>query len=232
MQDSGITSAVRILHVGWGFSPWRPGGLIAYAEDLMAAQVERGHDVSYFLSGRHYHVAGPRLKRWTRGGVRMFEVVNPPVIAGMEAGTRDPERELHEPRTEAAFARVLAEVRPDVVHVQELVGLPSSLLGVAADAGVRTVMTLQDYFPLCATLRLFDADGRICERLQVGEDCVARNANAPADAGPLLEETVEYELDRLHRPWRLRAHDAGPVLGGLLGRVLRTTWRPGAAAPT
>src|SRR4051794_39893604 len=158
MQDSGITSAVRILHVGWGFSPWRPGGLITYAEDLMTLQAERGHRVSYFLSGRHYpHIGGPRVKRWRRRGVRHYEVINPPVIAALEHGTRFPEREISEPRIEAAFARVLARERPDLVHVQELTGLPSSLLDVAAEAGIPTLMTLQDYFPLCATLRLQDA---------------------------------------------------------------------------
>ena len=45
---------LRVLQVGWGFHPWRVGGLILYAEDLMAALVERGHAVTYFFAGRHY----------------------------------------------------------------------------------------------------------------------------------------------------------------------------------
>jgi glycosyltransferase involved in cell wall biosynthesis len=192
---------MRILHIGWGFYPWRPGGLIAYAEDLMESQAERGHEVSYFFSGRHYpFVSGPRLKRWRRRGVGMYEVVNPPVVAGLEAGTRRPELEVSEPRTEAAFGRLLAELRPDAIHIQELHGLPTSLIDVAADAGVPTLMTLQDYYPLCATLRLFDSDGRICMRTEVGADCVARNAGAPADAGPLALRTVQFELERAGAP--------------------------------
>src|SRR5687768_5256571 len=123
----------------------------------MEAQVERGHEVAYFFSGRHYpYVSGPRLKRWRRGGVTMHEVINPPLVAGLERGTRHPERELSEPKTEAAFRRVLKAMRPDVLHVQELHGLPSSLLDEAKRVGVPTLMTLQDYFPLCSTLRLFD----------------------------------------------------------------------------
>src|SRR5215210_4367931 len=120
---------VQILHVGWGFSPWRPGGLIYYAEDLMAAQARRGHVVTYLLSGRHYpRVSGPRVKRWEREGVTMVEVVNPPIVVGLEQGTRAPERDLEEPRLEAIFARALRDARPDVVHVQELLGHPSSIL--------------------------------------------------------------------------------------------------------
>ena len=219
---------MRILHVGWGFSPWRPGGLIKYAEDLMAAQVEHRHQVSYFFSGRHYpRISGPRLKRWQAGGVAMHEVVNPPIVAGVELGTRRPELDLSEPRIEAAFRRVLADTRPDVVHFQELHGLPSSLIDVAAAAGVGTLMTLQDYFPLCATLRLFDADGRICMRHDVGEDCVARNAQAPPDARLVIRDTLLYELGRARR--RLRLTGVGsPWIEERVIRRYRWDEKPGA----
>jgi glycosyltransferase involved in cell wall biosynthesis len=191
---------MRILHVGWGFSPWRPGGLITYAEDLMEAQVRRGHEVAYFLSGRHYpFVSGPRLKRRRRRGVVLHEVINPPIVAGLELGTRHPERDLEEPRMEAAFRRLLAQSRPDVVHFQELHGLPSSLIEVAGAAGVPTLMTLQDYFPLCSTLRLYDSNGQRCLRRDVGADCVARNAEAPPDAEVLARATMRFELARARR---------------------------------
>jgi glycosyltransferase involved in cell wall biosynthesis len=216
---------MRVLHIGWGFSPWRPGGLIAYAEDLMDAQVERGHQVSYFCSGRHYpYLSGPRLKRRRRGGVAVYEVVNPPIIAGMEHGTRHPELELSEPRMEAAFRRVLGEVRPDVVHIQELHSLPSSFIDIAHDAGVPSLMTLQDYFPLCATLRLFDSNGQRCMRRDIGPDCVLRNADAPADAETLTWVTMRFELARARRAVGLGDVDfsfTAPLLVPLQRRYMR-----------
>jgi glycosyltransferase involved in cell wall biosynthesis len=196
---------VRVLHVGWGFWPWRIGGLIHYAEDLMAAQVARGDAVGYFFAGRHYaRPARTRLKRWARDGVAMFEVVNGPIVSGLELGTSRPALDLDEPRSEASFRSVLDSFRPDVVHFQELLCLPSSLIDVAADAGVPTVMTLQDYLPLCSTLRLFDAAGERCTRLDVGEDCSLRNAEAPVTRRSFVEDTLRYEVPR----WRgrLRAH--------------------------
>jgi len=196
---------VRILHVGWGFTPWRSGGLILYAEDLMAAQVARGHDVGYFFSGRQYpYIPGPRLHRWRRDGVAMRELLNSRVVVGMEHGTRDPWRELSEPGAERAFRRVLRWFRPDVVHIQELLGLPSALIDVAAAAGRPTLMTLQDYQPLCATLRLMDSDGRICTRLEVGEDCVAGNADAPRTNWIPYDATIEFERERLSFEPRIR----------------------------
>ena len=188
---------MRVLHVGWGFRPWRPGGLIAYAEDLMAAQVRHGHEVAYFFSGRHYPlVRGPRLKRWRRDGVALYEVVNGPIVFGGERGTRDPEHDLSDPWIDGCFDALLDELRPQVVHIQELAALPSSLIEVARGAGVPVVMTLQDYFPLCSTLRLYDSTGRVCLRRDVGKDCLATNAAAPTDAGSLVARTLHLELGR------------------------------------
>jgi glycosyltransferase involved in cell wall biosynthesis len=223
---------MRILHVGWGFTPWRVrDGLISYSEDLMASQAERGDDVGYFLSGRHYpKLPGPRLKRWRRGLVAMYEVINSPIVPGADAGTRHPEREVSEPRVEAAFARTLSDFRPDVVHFEQLDGLPSSLIDVAADRRVPTVMTLQDYFPLCATTRLFDMDGQICMRRAVGLDCIERNSAAPESAAILRAMTLDYEIARtraaLHVPDSVDFSFVAP----LVGRVFDWTMR-GQAAP-
>ena len=91
----------------------------------MQAQVRRGHEVACFFSGRHYpYVSGPRLRRWRHKGTSMLEVVKSPLA---DHG-RQPEPEISEPRLERIFARTLAELRPTVVHVQELAGLPSSFL--------------------------------------------------------------------------------------------------------
>jgi glycosyltransferase involved in cell wall biosynthesis len=182
---------MRLLHVGSGFRPWRRGGLVAYAEDLMDEQVRRGHEVSYFFSGRQYPLLrGPRLRRWQQRGVRMLEVVNSPLY---DHG-RQPELELAEPGVERLFREVLGELRPDAVHVQELAGLPFSLLDATAAAGVPAIFTLQDYFPLCSTFRLLDADGRVCLRREIGADCVATTAADRRDPGLMIEATVKHHI--------------------------------------
>ena len=150
-------------------------------------QVRRGDEVSYFFSGRYYpYLGGPRLKRWSRDGVTMLEVVNSPLY---DHG-RQPKLELDEPRTERLFERAIQQVRPQVVHFHELAGLPSSLLDVVRRAGTPSVMTLADYFPLCSTFKLFDSEGRVCLRREVGADCVATTAADPRPPGLLYERTV------------------------------------------
>ena len=190
---------MRVLHVGSGFRPLRVGGLVAYIEELMDEQVRRGDDVAYFFSGRYYpYLRAPRLRRWSRGGVRMLEVVNSPLY---DHG-RQPELELDEPRTERLFERAIQQAMPDVVHFHELAGLPSSLLEVVRRAGTPSVMTLADYFPLCSTFKLLDSEGQVCLRREIGADCVATVAADPRPPGLLYGATVKHDLGtrRVLRP--------------------------------
>ncbi len=191
---------MRILHTGWGFRPWRTGGLIAYAEDLMQAQAETGHCVGYFCAGRQYPLLRrPRLHRWSRSEVRVFEVLNSPIHVALDMGTSDPLQELDEPHTERLFRQVLAEFRPDLLHLQELFGLPSSLIDIAHEAHVPVIMTLQDYLPLCPTLKLFDTEERVCLRRDPGEQCSLCCAAAPTDSKDLLRPTLGVHLVNLGR---------------------------------
>jgi glycosyltransferase involved in cell wall biosynthesis len=211
---------MRVLHVGWGFRPWRDGGLIAYVEDVMAGQAARGHDVAYFFAGRY--LPGdrpPHLRRWERDGVTMLELFNGRVIPGVDAGTLDPDLELDEPAAEAAFRRALDLFRPDVVHVQELMGLPSSLLTIPREQGIPVVLSLQDYHLLCPTLKLFDAEGRNCTRLRPGEMCALCCANAPGDAAIRVRKTLKHAVLRTNAS-SMAAHNA----------VERTRHHPAVAA--
>ena len=216
---------VRILHVGSGFRPLRRGGLVAYVDDLMDEQARRGHEVSYFFSGRYYPwLRRPRLRRWRRGPVQMLEVVGSPLY---DHGGQ-PELELAEPRIERMFERELARVRPDVVHVQELAGLPSSLIQIAGRGRVPTVMTLQDYFPLCSTFKLLDSNGRVCLRREIGEDCVSTVASGLPDPTILFEATFRYEVEK--RLGRLAPERRERLLRALLRRVNRAPHVADAAA--
>lgn len=188
---------MKVLHIGWGFIPWRGGGLIEYAEDLTRAQASFGYEVAYFFSGRHYPlIRRPHLKRWSRNGVRMYELINGPVLHGGDLGTRNPEQDLGERTSERTFKDVLDEWQPDLIHIQELAGLPSSLIEIAKSRGFPVVMTLHDYFLLCPTLRLFDHSGDICLTKEVGGKCPLCCAKAPADRSPLVLTTLRYGVEK------------------------------------
>lgn len=216
---------MRLLHVGSGFRPWHGGGLVAYVEDLMDAQVQRGHEVSYVFAGRHYPlVRRPRLRRRERRGIAWREILNSPLH---DHGFQ-PDLELGEPAVEELLARVIDEQRPDLVHVHELAGLPSSVFEVAARAGVPAVFTLQDYFALCPMFKLLDHDGAVCLRTEVGADCVA---TAAADRRPhdlLYRSTLSHDLWRVPFVRHLPRRDA--AMAAVARTVARRAAPPRGAA--
>lgn len=217
---SGHGRPLRVLHVGTGFRPWRRGGLVAYVEDLIGAQAAAGHRVAYLFAGRYYpFTGGPRVRRWRRGPVEMLEIVNSPLY---DHG-RQPEQEISEPRVERIVRDAIGELDPDVVHVQELAGLPSSVLEIPRERGVPVVLTLQDYFALCPTFKLLDAEGQTFLSREVGRECVASVAAEPRDPALLLEATLRHDLGnaRLLRPLgrhRLRVQRGLLRWGTRLGR--------------
>ena len=215
---------LRILHVGSGFRPLRRGGLIAYIEDLIAEQVRQGHEVSYFFAGRYFRwPRKPFLKRWETKGAAMLELVNSP----LDDHGAQPELELDEPRCERIFRRALQETRPDVVHVQELAGLPSSVLDLARESGATVVMTLQDYFAVCPTFKLLDGDDCVCERAEIAEECVAALRSPDRQRNLLYEATVRHELYRRRPLYRLGPERREALVNRIANSPLAAAPRPG-----
>lgn len=211
---------MRILHVGFGFQPWVVNGLLIYSESVMDRQAEQGHEVGYFFTARQLPgLRRPFLHRWKRRGIRMYEWVNSDLIVGSHRGTPTPEHDLDHPGSEAAFRRVLHRFTPDLVHVHDLGGLPSSLLEIARAEGLPVVMTIHDYHPLCPTVKLYDAHDRICLRSDPGEMCAVCCADAPGDNQIELGLTLWYARQQLRT--RIPALDS--ALGSAPGRSVSRT---------
>src|SRR3954470_17556192 len=218
-RPAATVPEMRILHLGFGFLPLRYGGIIIYAEDVMDAQVARGHDVGYFFTGRRFpFLPADRLRRWERRGIAMFEMVNSSLGPGGDAGTLVPQDDVTHPPTERHFITALEEFRPDVIHVQELVGVPTAVIEIARVHGVPIVATLQDFFPLCPIIKLYDVDGQVCVRHEVGEQCARCCSWAPDSQQEMVHRTVEHEArSRFGERWGNRALAAG-MAGSRLAR--------------
>ena len=58
--------------------------------------------------------------------------------------------------------RMLAEIKPDIVHVTHLINHTASLLDAVSEFGIPAVATLTDFFGICFNNRLEAADGSLC----------------------------------------------------------------------
>lgn len=122
------------------------------------------------------------------------------------------------PPVRAHFEQMLREWRPDVVHVQHLIGLSADLPVAVRALGFRVVATAHDYWYVCQRVMFQHRDGSVCQGPAHADcfDCMMRPTTRLG--APL------YALQSLARN-RLRPTVKRPLLTAL-GHVL-----PGAAPP-
>lgn len=169
---------MRILHYTLGFQPYRSGGLVRYAADLMSVQADMGHKVFALYPGgmsipRSCHI---RLDEYIKK-ICVFEIVNPMPVP-LLYGVKEVNDFINGKGVDVdSLERMLDYVNPDVFHIHTLMGLPLEYLKVVKRRDIKTVYTSHDYFGLCPRVNFVCSDGRVCSEASA-ERCSACNANS------------------------------------------------------
>ncbi len=154
-------------------------GVAAYCQDLETELVGRGYQVSHLFSAQRSGAMVPSLRWSTHHGIAFASLVNspcPPLLA-----SEQPLRDCTHPRVEALFAECLTRTDPDIVHVHALQGFSGSIIALAKRRGIPVVLTLHDFWALCARAFLIRPNGDLCSGPDGGMNC----ARFCADRGPL-----------------------------------------------
>jgi len=199
----GVPTVLQLVH---GYPPRENAGVEHYTARLGAGLRARGWTVHVLAAT--LEPGRPMYERIEEEGVT--RVVNNAPYAALRRGPADS-------AIDAVVAEVAAKVRPDVVHVQHLHGLSTSLPRVAP-----TVWTLHDGWGWCAAGGLLLRDGAPCAG--PGPACAAC-AGAWVRDPPFLARSLALAgrlsavvpPERLHRAWKRlpaglrRRALAGPV---------------------
>ncbi len=186
---------MRVLHLIHQFYPEYVGGSEHYTRSVAAALNTSGHAAAVF------HRAAGRGQGWLRS-----EAAGVPVYRAWH-GSMSPARRFAAGFGDGALARAWAEAvadfRPDVVHWQHSMGLPTALAGQLTAAGIPYVVTLLDYYTFCAAAnRLTVYSGRPCAGPRGYLNCtrcaVARAGTPAAWAtAPALTPALVWRSQRL-----------------------------------
>ena len=131
---------LKVLQVIHGYPMRYNAGSEVYTQGLAQALAER-HEVHVFTRQENAFLPEYAVQRDTdssESGITLH-VIN---MARARDGYRH--QAVDEP-----FARVLEDVKPDVVHIGHLNHLSTSLVFAARDRGVPVVFTLHDYWLMC-----------------------------------------------------------------------------------
>ncbi|MBM4270134.1 MAG: glycosyltransferase [Deltaproteobacteria bacterium] len=188
---------MRILQVANGYPHRAYGGVELHTQRLAAALRERGHELAVFTRTSDLTLVDGTLFDETVDGVPVRTVVN-----DFKGGAfRDHYRNE---RVREELVRFAREVRPDVVHVQHLIGLSADLPEAARALSIPVVATIHEYWYVCQRVMLQHRDGRPC-RGPSHESCIdcvrmPNGAEAPRpvhpDAGASVAVGPEENRDR------------------------------------
>lgn len=156
---------MKILHYIHGLPPVRGGGMVKYALDLAAGELESGNDVQLIVPGKFS--AGDKGKtaivsrRWDK--FTCHYIINPlPVTDGVRVS--DTKCLIDQGDTEV-YSAFLQKVHPDVIHIHSLMGLHLAFVKEARNLCIPLVFTSHDYYGLCPKIDL----------LKDREMCTAKN---------------------------------------------------------
>lgn len=192
---------MRILHLLHQYLPEYIGGTELYTQTLAAAlQPRHANAIFYRLSQ-----TGTGLShRQEANGLRIWSAWDGLVTPSSRFRATFRDQAIHH-----TFAQVLDEFRPDMVHVQHLMGLPASLLTLLRQRGIPYLITLHDYWWLCANAQLLtNYDETVCDGpnwwLNCGRCAIARAGRGDsrllgAGLAPLLAYREKLLRPQLHR---------------------------------
>lgn len=188
---------MRILHLVHQYLPDHVGGTELYTVWLTRALQQQGHEVAVF----HRRSAdGSGLARREEDGIQIWSAWHGRFqpTSRLLATFRD-QPLLH------SFQQVIIDFRPDVVHVEHLMGLPTQLLDFLQAQGIPYVVTLWDFWWICANAQLLtNYDQTVCagpDRFLNCARCALARANLTqfAPVLPALALPLSWRNGRLHR---------------------------------
>ena len=173
---------MRILFYNWvdNHDPEKRGGGVALYQRNVLAELEGRADVTatFLSSGISYDLfdARPRWARVAHGTDRTgerYEIVNSGVLAPAHHSFGH-DAQIDHPPTTAAFLDFLEKTGPyDIVHFNNLEGLPATVLTLKARfPQTRVIYMLHNYYPVCPQVNLWHQERENCLDYAHGEKCV------------------------------------------------------------
>ncbi|MGI6367138.1 MAG: glycosyltransferase family 4 protein [Anaerolineae bacterium] len=188
---------MRILLPVHQYLPRKVGGTEVYTWSLAQALAARGHTVTVFYPDTT--VTADTREELGQHAVWRAPAAPAPGLAGPLGIFW---RTFRNPSVEHSYRRALAELRPEVVHVQHVQEGSARIL--ALTGSIPLLITLHDFWFRCAVANLVRPDGSRCEGPSVAcADCLLARAHArvPRWMRPLVAVPAAYR--NLYLTWML-----------------------------
>lgn len=154
---------MKILLIG--DSPEYIGGVCNYTRPLHKELNLLGHEVHYLFSSggykKNYNYLFVSYLKSCRKSKKLFwhEIINSPngII-----NFKNPLLDIDSPKIENIVETLLIKIKPDVIHINEMIGFSSKIIKIAKNNGIKVVVTVHEYWWLCLHRVMIDFNKAIC----------------------------------------------------------------------
>lgn len=196
---------MRILYYNWVDyldDEKRGGGVSVYQRNLMAALDAQPEMEPVFVSSGLSHDLLNRAPRWEqiRHGpetdrARRYEIVNSGVLAPSHHSFGNAAQVSHAATRDVFFDFVEKTGPYDVIHFNNLEGLPVDVLALKTRwPQTRVVLALHNYYPICPQVNLWFQERQACTDFAQGEKCALCLPYKPGENSVRLANAVAYHL--------------------------------------
>jgi glycosyltransferase involved in cell wall biosynthesis/tetratricopeptide (TPR) repeat protein/SAM-dependent methyltransferase len=212
------------MHVLFTMYGWADvGGGTILPRQVAKALARRGHQVTVVYTAAQRRPDRPAyyVEERREEGIHLFGIYNRPALFYDLA---HPEREMDDPHMRQIVARLMTDLRPDIVHYHSLLNFSMGIVEDISRAGVPSVYTSHNYWPLCPRMYLFREDLTLCSGPSVdGSKCAACVGQLDKHGGyaqrvergrHMLNHLIDRHLAVSHRLRELfiqNGHDAGRI---------------------
>lgn len=204
-RSDSSAGPLRVLYYNWADyldEEGRGGGVSQYQRALITALEDvPGVECCFLSSGlSHDLLAGKPRWEQVRHGPKVnrehrFELVNARPIAPGHNSFGNPAQIGHRATT-AAFADFIAANGPfDVIHFNNLEGLPAEVLELKHQfPKTSIVLSLHNYYPLCPQVNLWYAESTTCRDFRDGQKCSSCLAPHPRQSLIRVVLAIAYQM--------------------------------------
>jgi glycosyltransferase involved in cell wall biosynthesis len=193
---------------------WDPeaGGVESHTLGIARSLLKAGVRVEVLCTDRNPKRPDYGVRDWLIGGIRVRRMNLPRV------GPRTLESFDADARADARVREWLSHTQPDLVHVHHLSGFGFGALAEIERCGLRSIVSLHDYWTLCPRGQMFSASAEACVRVEpaVCSECIGRTWPDVTSTPESVVQRVDRARHALGRAVRLivPSRAAGEVLRG------------------
>lgn len=155
---------MRIVQVSAHFPPDFVSGGTLMPQRCAEAMAALGHESSVFAGDLH-SLEPLEEKDTVENGIPVHWIGISPYLSWADT------KNFNNPAVARAFARHLAAVKPDLVHIHSVQTLGGGLIDAARAAGAKIVVTMHDFWWICSRQFLVDTEFRPCSIVRDCGEC-------------------------------------------------------------